>query len=374
MPLAGGKSTVKLEGSPGALGVARCLLLLLLRLPSWLATARLLSTNDTATPPQFSQPMLDNSTGSYFVNVSAPAYQAGPNALEVLLPSRPGTTGGIVLALPPSVGDSTGSPSTAIQLVRAAGWHDRHNVAVVTPAFSLTPWFADRGGGGGGGGGGGSGGGSVPVRQEAYLLQVVLPYLQGGGLGSLGGVTLAGNVSLLGFSKSGWGAFSLIARNPTRFHRAALWDTPSMLSGEFCSWLTADLVDGEARPQRLGLAGHGKPHDLWDMLVVFGDCAVWKAHAPVELVRAGAASPLTGRLWLGGQHYFGNWPLDSQLPKGTVPVVPPGAPFNHTVQFHALLATHQVDHLYDDTLDPGGHEWSWLWMKPAMDSLLQPPP
>ena len=31
-----------------------------------------------------------------------------------------------------------------------------------------------------------------------------------------------------------------------------------------------------------------------------------------------------------------------------------------------------VRHLYDDALDPGKHEWSWVWMKPGLDSLLLP--
>ena len=33
---------------------------------------------------------------------------------------------------------------------------------------------------------------------------------------------------LLGFSKSGWGAFSLLLRYPERFGKAAAWDAPLM--------------------------------------------------------------------------------------------------------------------------------------------------
>jgi hypothetical protein len=35
---------------------------------------------------------------------------------------------------------------------------------------------------------------------------------------------------LLGFSKSGWGAFSLLLRHPDVFARAAAWDAPLLLA------------------------------------------------------------------------------------------------------------------------------------------------
>jgi hypothetical protein len=257
------------------------------------------------------------------------------NKLEILVPSGSSSgrsmTSAIVLALPVEAGDtSTRQYGSAISLIRAANWHTENNVAVVTPAFSSTPWFADR---------------AVnttikPVRQESYLLQVIVPYLRNR---TLGGVSLAGPISLVGFSKSGWGTFSLMARNPTKFHRAALWDAPTMLGVDFCEWLRGDM---------------------WGMMANFGDCQTWKANSPVELVRAGAGAAISGRVWLGGQHYFGSMCSAHGCAQA------PGTPFNHTVQFHQLLADHSVSHLYDDALDPGRHEWSWLWLRPALDSLL----
>ena len=281
--------------------------------------------------------MLNPSTGSYFVNVSAGAYQAGTgaghwNKLEILVPSGGSPTAAIVLALPVEAGDtSTRQYGSAIQLIRAAGWHDAHNVAVVTPAFSSTPWFADRA----------ANTTTTPVRQESYILQVVIPYLRSR---TVGGISLAGPISLVGFSKSGWGTFSLMARNPTIFHRASVWDAPTMLGVDFCEWL--------------------RGQDMWGMMANFGDCQTWKANSPVELVRAGAGAAISGRVWLGGQHYFGSMCSAHGCAQA------PGAPFNHTVQFHQLLADHSVNHMYDDDLDPGKHEWSWLWLRPALDSLL----
>ena len=274
-------------------------------------------------------PVHDAGSGSWHLNVSAPSYQAGTNAVQLLLPdgnsaARP--TVAIVLALPVEAGGTaTAEYGGAIDLVRSAGWHSRHNVAVVTPAFSTTPWFGDRspspsgsgspavrqeaGAGAGHRGGAWSSGGrrdAAPVRQEAYILEVIVPWLIGGGARSAG-FHLGGNISLVGFSKSGWGAFSLLARNPAVFERAALWDAPTMLSGDFCDWLSTSrsVLDSSGPDTDPLAAAAAAGKDLWDMLAVFGSCAGWRAYAPVEIVRGGLVpSALRGgrrRLWLGGQ-------------------------------------------------------------------------
>jgi hypothetical protein len=41
----------------------------------------------------------------------------------------------------------------------------------------------------------------------------------------------AGGRLLLGFSKSGWGAFSLLLRHPDLFGKAAAWDAPLLMDG-----------------------------------------------------------------------------------------------------------------------------------------------
>ena len=330
--------------------------------------AMVMTTSAVATPPPFfSPPVFSASTGSYFLNVTAPSYQAGVTKLEVLLPPKglAGHTAAVVLALPVEAGGtSTRTYGSAIELIRAAGWHSRHNIAVVTPSFSTTPWFGDRGGNST----------KPPVRQEAFILDVIVPWIlaQRGGRGGFGRgePTLGGNISLVGFSKSGWGAFSLIARNPQVFDRAAVWDAPTMLGAAFCNWLVA--ADGT--PVASSLAAAAAVEDLWDMMEVFGDCATWSKYAPVELLKsfsspATARAALDGRLWLGGQHYFGDWPL-FQTGKATGPA--PGAPFNHTVDFHALLLALGVRHTYNDNCDPGRHQWSWVWLQKAMNSLLPP--
>src|SRR5205807_6283589 len=82
----------------------------------------------------------------------------------------------------------------------------------VAPTFSHLPWYADHPT-------------KAEMRQEAYFLKVVVPFtekpyrLQAEASGRL----------LLGFSKSGWGAFSLLLRHPDVFAKAAAWDAPLMM-------------------------------------------------------------------------------------------------------------------------------------------------
>lgn len=60
------------------------------------------------------------------------------------------------------------------------------------------------------------------------------------------------------FSKSGWGAISLLLRNHAFYRRVAAWDAPTMLSGAFCDWM---------------VAGGSKSKDMWNMMEQFGASA-----------------------------------------------------------------------------------------------------
>ena len=82
----------------------------------------------------------------------------------------------------------------------------------MTPTFSHLPWYADHPA-------------DKHIRQETYLLQVVLPFVEK----TYPVTTEPGGRLLLGFSKSGWGAYSLLLRHPDVFGKAAAWDAPVML-------------------------------------------------------------------------------------------------------------------------------------------------
>jgi len=86
------------------------------------------------------------------------------------------------------------------------------SVIVAYPTFSHLPWYCDHPTNPG-------------IRQETYFLKVVVPFIE------RAYPVRAGRDAqlLLGFSKSGWGAWSLLLRNPDVFGRAAAWDSPMMM-------------------------------------------------------------------------------------------------------------------------------------------------
>lgn len=89
------------------------------------------------------------------------------------------------------------------------GLHNRFQLICVAPTFADLPWYADHPT-------------DEQLQQESYLLRDVIPFVDAnypvtpGPQGRL----------LVGFSKSGWGAFSLLLRHPDIFGKAAAWDAP----------------------------------------------------------------------------------------------------------------------------------------------------
>ena len=87
--------------------------------------------------------------------------------------------------------------------------HNKHNAVCVFPTFADLPWYADHPE-------------NPQLQQEAYLLHDVLPLVEKH-------YPVREERLLVGFSKSGWGAWSLLLRHPDLFHRAAAFDAPMMM-------------------------------------------------------------------------------------------------------------------------------------------------
>ncbi len=187
------------------------------------------------------------------------AYQAGETQVRVLLPDdpEPGRRYPAVYVLPVEAGRE-GRYGDGLKEVQKLGLHNRYKAAFVAPTFSALPWYADHP--------------TRPeVRQESYFLNVVLPLVEN----AYPVRTDAGGRLLLGFSKSGWGAYSLLLRHPDAFGRAAAWDAPLMLdrpgkygsgnvfgtADNFAGYRVADLLATEAgrlrADPRLVLLGYG---------------------------------------------------------------------------------------------------------------------
>lgn len=136
-------------------------------------------------------------------------FQAGKTSIRVLAPDQPAAERcRVVYVLPVEPRDEQRYGDGLLE-IKQHDLHNKHRVLFVAPTFSHLPWYADHPT-------------NVEIRQESYLLQVVLPFVektypvQAAPAGRL----------LAGFSKSGWGAWSLLLRHPDLFGRAAAWDAP----------------------------------------------------------------------------------------------------------------------------------------------------
>lgn len=137
-------------------------------------------------------------------------YQSGATQIRVLLPQRrrPGERFPVLYVLPVEAGRGSRYGDGLDEVLRL-GLHDKRRLICVAPTFSHLPWYADHPDDAG-------------IRQETYLLKVVLPAVER----LYPAVAERRGRLLVGFSKSGWGAFSLLLRHPDVFERAAAWDAP----------------------------------------------------------------------------------------------------------------------------------------------------
>lgn len=136
--------------------------------------------------------------------------QAGPTRIRVLRPEgqRAGERLRVVYVLPVEAGGGNRYGDGLGEIVRRR-LHDKHRVLCVAPEFHDLPWYADHP--------------TDPrIAQEAYFLKDVLPRIEK----DFDVIQERRGRLLLGFSKSGYGAFSLLLRNPDTFERAVAWDAP----------------------------------------------------------------------------------------------------------------------------------------------------
>ncbi len=98
---------------------------------------------------------------------------------------------------------------SALLEARKLDFANHYGFICVAPVFAQIPWYADHP--------------TDPLmRQESYFLKVIVPWAEH----FLPARNDPAGRLLLGFSKSGNGAFSLLLRYPERFGCAAAWDAP----------------------------------------------------------------------------------------------------------------------------------------------------
>ena len=150
----------------------------------------------------------------WFVHAITSEFQSGETEIRVLIPDgpKPAEPYRTLYVLPVEAGDGR-RWGDAQQEVRRHDFHNKYRLVCVYPTFSALPWYADHPQ-------------QATIRQESYFLRVVVPFVEDA-------YPVRRDTSgrlLVGFSKSGWGAFSLLLRHPDRFAKAAAWDAPLAMS------------------------------------------------------------------------------------------------------------------------------------------------
>jgi hypothetical protein len=230
-----------------------------------------------------------------------PAFTTLERRVELLLPSGhdPARRYRAVYVL-----SACGKLDPCLDVIRQLGAHDRHQVICVAP--ELGGWYGNSR--------------SDPENRRAdYLMQVVVPLLESRH------ATVPGPDGrlLLGFSKSGWGALSLILLNPDSFGFAASWDAP-------LSWSTEKMN---------GQFGSG---------MQYGSLENYQHHHPVLAARRNP-EPFRQRkrLVVLGRSF---WKKDNLL-------------------YHTVLDELGILHHFDDELR-FPHDWHPGWVGPALEALV----
>ena len=188
--------------------------------------------------------------------------------------------------------------------VRRHDLHNRFSAIFVAPTFSHLPWYADH---------------PTDPRsaRRRYFLKVVVPFVEG----HYPAKAEPGGRLLLGFSKSGWGAFSLLLRHPDVFGKAAAWDAPLMMDG----------------PGRYGSGD------------IFGTPENFEGYRVTGLLERRAADLRGGsRLILLG---YGNFRDEHE-------------------QAHALMTDLKIPHVYEDGPERE-HVWESGWVPEAVGMLME---
>ena len=139
-------------------------------------------------------------------------HQRGETSVHVLLPADfdDAKQYCVLYVLPVEAGDGKrwGNALAEVQKLRLA---TKHQLICAYPTFSDLPWYADHPT-------------DEKLQQETYFLKDVLPLVER----EYPALATREGRLLVGFSKSGWGAWSLLLRQPEMFAAAAAWDAPLM--------------------------------------------------------------------------------------------------------------------------------------------------
>lgn len=149
----------------------------------------------------------------FLVHAVQSPYQAGETQIRILLPDEIDATAkySVVYVLPVEAKNEHRYGDGLLE-IKQRDLHNKHRAIFVAPTFSHLPWYADHPN-------------DPEIRQETYFLRVVVPFIDK----TYPVLAEAKGRHLLGFSKSGWGAWNLLLRHCNTFGKASAWDAPLMM-------------------------------------------------------------------------------------------------------------------------------------------------
>ncbi len=259
---------------------------------------------------RFKGPTPDAERGVQKLLVSSTTQQ-GANPVEILLPDSFGKDKDkrhrVLYVLPVETGLG-GRYGDGMKEIRKLDIHNKYDVICVYPTFDTLPWYANH----------------FHNQQRwhaAYIKEVVVPLIDK----QYPTLATPQGRLLLGYSKSGWGAFSLLLRHPDVFGAAAAWDSPFSQT-DYAKWPTQGWTDP------------------------FGSEERFRQHCPMLLLESRAKDFKDGppRFVLLGNANFKK----------------------DTAAMHEKMATLGIPHIHDDTLNVK-HDWHSGWVGPAVEHLMK---
>lgn len=241
----------------------------------------------------------------FFVHTLKSEFQSGETLIRLLLPDQlqMDRRYPVIYLLPVEAKDESRYGNGLLE-VKKHDLHNKHQVIFAAPTFAQLPWYADHPT-------------DKSIRQESYFIKDVVPLVEK----NYPATAECKGRLLLGFSKSGWGAWTLLLRNGDLFGKAAAFDAPMMM----------DVHDRFGAGSILGTAEHFAHYRIVNLL----EKAVDKLGTEKRLILLGV----------------GSFKADHE-------------------KIHALMDEKKIPHVYTDR-PTRKHDWHSGWVAEGVDLLLK---
>ena len=248
--------------------------------------------------------------------IIASEYQQGKQEIRVLLPDTYNTDKkySVLYVLPPA--PNIKHYTEGFDVLKKMGAHNTYDVIVVTMSLERGGWFGDHPT-------------DKKYRNASYIKDFVVPYIESK-YSTLG--TAEGRM-LLGFSKTGWGAYSMILKNPEFYGYAAAWDAPIT----FKTWTQPSSKQPSKTYTYKGMKSNFETQEQLDL---------FRPDLLIEKNKKHFQDKV--RLVLLGNSLWGK----------------------ETVETHLLLEEARIKHVYNNTIKCG-HRWDKSWLEPALNALIR---